>query len=211
MGIENSPQLLNAIRGAFESFGWDRLSFLSLTGKSELMMRDVLAVHLHQSLGDRYHVAREWSSSRHDLVVFEGGVPSTIVETKFWTAFDSLDSKKRLSRNPKHGLLGALEVDVRKIKETRSGVGVPGRDFGATFIYAADPSAMHSPPKGVVKYESHLAKGSAGRALDALLDDAVAAFAEASKEIGVVASGCIGHGKCWGSEVFFGAVIVEVT
>lgn len=92
----------------------DDLAYLFATGKSELEIRNQIALYMHRNRGMGQVVSREWN--RHDLVVLENGVPKLIMEGKSWIHADAANPKKLNigEKSISHG----MRKDLKKIKET---------------------------------------------------------------------------------------------
>jgi len=94
----------------------DDLAFLFATGKSELEIRNAIALHMHKNAQNNQVVTREWM--RHDLAVLEFGQPRLVIEGKSWIHADAADPKKLTQgeNSIRHG----LHNDLEKLAETQS-------------------------------------------------------------------------------------------
>lgn len=132
------------------------MAFLFATGKSELEIRNQIALHLHRNLMSGKSVTREWK--RHDLVIFDGNQPTLIIEGKAWIHSDVISPKKLKSGNK--SVLHALKADIKKMKE--SAAIYPGLRQYITIVLSTtdvmEPS-VPSQDKKVVKYASTHRKG----------------------------------------------------
>lgn len=93
----------------------DDLAYLFATGKSELEIRNQIALYMHRNLNPNYIVAREWH--RHDLAVLENGKPSILIEGKSWIHADAVNPGKMYSGQ--NSIVAGLERDIRKMYLTR--------------------------------------------------------------------------------------------
>jgi hypothetical protein len=94
----------------------DDLAYLFATGKSELEIRNAIALHMHKHTQGQQVISREWK--RHDLAVLEFGKPRIVVEGKSWVHADAADSKKLVEgeKSIRHG----LHNDLEKLEVTRN-------------------------------------------------------------------------------------------
>jgi hypothetical protein len=106
--------LMKSCENAIQEINPDDLAFLLATGKSELEIRNQIALHLNRNRSTHQTVAREWI--RHDLALFEDGLPAFVIEGKSWLHADAVNEKKLLhgSKSIKHG----IESDVKKLKKS---------------------------------------------------------------------------------------------
>ena len=118
--FEASDFSLDRIRGLFahsgELINHEDMAYLFATGKSELEIRNALALYLHRNLEPSQHALREWK--RHDLAVLDSsGQPMVIIEGKVWSHTDVLTPKKLLVGEK--SIKTALEDDIQKLADSR--------------------------------------------------------------------------------------------
>jgi hypothetical protein len=113
-GID-ADDMMKLMIEAIEEIDPDDLAYLFATGKSELEIRNQIALHMHRNAQANQVVSREWN--RHDLAVLEYGWPRIVVEGKSWIHADAADPHK-LTRGDK-SILKGLERDLEKLAETR--------------------------------------------------------------------------------------------
>lgn len=107
---------LHQVRGMV-SHSMDRISpddaaYLFATGKSELEIRNALALWLHDNLTLGHISIREWR--RHDLAVLDAKLqPLMILEGKVWSHTDVVTPKKLM--NGKKSIRAELENDLNKL------------------------------------------------------------------------------------------------
>lgn len=111
---------IDRIRGLFshsqELIKHEDLAYLFATGKSELEIRNALALYLHRELEPSQHALREWK--RHDLAVLDSsGQPMVIIEGKVWSHMDVLTPKKLLVGEK--SIKTALENDIQKLVDSK--------------------------------------------------------------------------------------------
>ena len=112
----DADEMMKLMVEAIEEIDPDDLAYLFATGKSELEIRNQIALHMHRNSRANQVVSREWN--RHDLAVLEYGRPRIVVEGKSWIHADAADPHK-LTRGDK-SILKGLERDLEKLAETRS-------------------------------------------------------------------------------------------
>jgi len=114
MSYHDIDSVMTTFERAIAEVDPDDLAFLFATGKSELEIRDQIAMHLNRHREPRQVIAREWL--RHDLAIFENGLPQVIVEGKSWLHADAVIEKKLMhgSKSIRHG----LEEDIKKLKKS---------------------------------------------------------------------------------------------
>jgi hypothetical protein len=112
----NSNYICQAMVAALNNVTPSDLAYLFATGKSELEIRNQIALHMHRNSRAHQVVSREWN--RHDLAVLEYGSPRIVVEGKSWIHADAADPHK-LTRGGK-SILRGLERDLEKLAETRA-------------------------------------------------------------------------------------------
>lgn len=108
-------EVVDSMVSAIEEIPRDDLAYLFATGKSELEIRNQIALKWHREklFGDV--VSREWH--RHDLVVLSNNEPTLIVEGKSWIHYDAV-SPTKLAKGPK-SIREEMEKDSAKIRETQ--------------------------------------------------------------------------------------------
>ena len=130
----------------------DHMAYLFATGKSELEIRNALALYLHRELDPSQHALREWK--RHDLAVVDSlGDPLLLIEGKVWAHTDVITPKK-LSGGDK-SIKTALENDLKKLMKSRKKY-PKVRCFATTVLFSIDVkgSTATLKPAEIVKYES---------------------------------------------------------
>ena len=110
----DADDMMTLMVEAIEEIDPDDLAYLFATGKSELEIRNQIALHMHRNVQANQVVSREWN--RHDLAVLENGRPRIVVEGKSWIHADAADPHK-LTRGDK-SILKGLERDLEKLAET---------------------------------------------------------------------------------------------
>ena len=110
----DADDMMTLMVEAIEEIDPDDLAYLFATGKSELEIRNQIALHMHRNAQANQVVSREWN--RHDLAVLENGRPRIVVEGKSWIHADAADPHK-LTRGDK-SILKGLERDLEKLAET---------------------------------------------------------------------------------------------
>lgn len=107
--------MMSLIMVALSEMDQDDLAYLFATGKSELEIRNQIALHLHRNLDSNYIVTREWH--RHDLAVLKNGKPEVLIEGKSWIHADAVNpGKMYLGKN---SIVAGIERDIRKMYSTR--------------------------------------------------------------------------------------------
>jgi hypothetical protein len=114
MIYHDPDSVITVFEDAIRSMHPDDLAFLLATGKSELELRTQIALHLNRHKGPFETIAREWA--RHDLVIFNHGLPTVVVEGKSWLHADAVNEKKLMkgSKSIRHG----LEEDLKKLEKS---------------------------------------------------------------------------------------------
>jgi hypothetical protein len=156
--IEISPSEIHVsnvrgmISGAMGGISPDDVAYLFATGKSELEIRNALALHLHHNLAQGQIVIREWK--RHDLAVLDSKLePLMILEGKVWSHTDVITSKK-LMKGQK-SIRAELEKDLQKLaKAADKYPGVAGFITIVLFSIDIDESDSSAEYRDVVKYAS---------------------------------------------------------
>jgi hypothetical protein len=111
----NPDDLMQLMLEAIGKIDPDDLAYLFATGKSELEIRNAIALHMHRSTEGNQVVSREWR--RHDLAVLEFGQPRIVIEGKAWIHADAANPQK-LTQGDKSVRQG-LENDLKKLEATR--------------------------------------------------------------------------------------------
>lgn len=109
--------MMSLMTNAISEISADDLAFLFATGKSELEIRNQIALYMHRNLHSNYIVTREWR--RHDLAVLENGKPKVLVEGKSWIHADAVNPGKMHSG--KNSIVAGLERDIKKMNSTAGG------------------------------------------------------------------------------------------
>jgi hypothetical protein len=107
---------IDRIRGLFahsrDLIESDDMAYLFATGKSELEIRNALALYLHRNLEPAQHSLREWK--RHDLAVVDSaGKPVLIIEGKVWAHSDVINVRKRTGN--RNSIRSELVKDIKKL------------------------------------------------------------------------------------------------
>jgi len=154
--FEQRDFTLDRIRGLFAHsrhlIESDDMAYLFATGKSELEIRNALALYLHRNLQPSQHALREWK--RHDLAVLDSsGQPMLIIEGKVWSHTDVLTPQKLLVGEK--SIKTALENDIQKLansKKKHPNV----RCFITIILFSIDVtgSTADVKPSEIVKYEA---------------------------------------------------------
>jgi hypothetical protein len=147
---------LDRIRGLFAHSGdlieFEDMAYLFATGKSELEIRNALALYLHRELEPSQHALREWK--RHDLAVLDAsGQPMLLIEGKVWSHTDVLSPKKLLVGEK--SIKTALENDLKKLVESKKKY--PSvRCFITIILFSIDVTSSTADLKTseIVKYEA---------------------------------------------------------
>jgi len=106
--------MMDLMLAAISEINPDDLAFLFATGKSELEIRNQIALQLHRNSQGNQIVSREWQ--RHDLAVLELGIPKILVEGKSWIHADAVSPAKMYAG--KNSILAGLEADIKKMINT---------------------------------------------------------------------------------------------
>jgi hypothetical protein len=114
MSYHDPDSVMTIFEDAIRSMHPDDLAFLLATGKSELELRTQIALYLNRHKGPFETIAREWA--RHDLVIFNHGLPTVVVEGKSWLHADAVNEKK-LMKGPK-SIRHGLEEDIKKLEKS---------------------------------------------------------------------------------------------
>ena len=128
------------------------MAYLFATGKSELEIRNALALYIHRELEPSQHVLREWK--RHDLAVLDSsGQPMLIIEGKVWSHTDVLTPKKLLVGEK--SIKTALENDIQKLADSKK-KHPSVRCFITIILFSIDVTGSTADVKSseIVKYEA---------------------------------------------------------
>jgi len=110
----NLDSMMDLMLAGISEINPDDLAFLFATGKSELEIRNQIALQLHRNSQGNQIVSREWQ--RHDLAVLELGVPKILIEGKSWIHTDAVSPAKMYAG--KNSILAGLESDIKKMIHT---------------------------------------------------------------------------------------------
>jgi hypothetical protein len=149
----------------------DDAAYLFATGKSELEIRNALAMHLHHNLAPGQIAIREWK--RHDLAILNSALePLVILEGKVWSHTDVI-TRDKLMKGDK-SIRAALENDIKKLAEAENTYeGVKGFITIVLFSIDIDESGSSAEYREVVKYASLHRRGiKAKNGLENLMLDA---------------------------------------
>lgn len=115
----NPDELMQFCLGAIHEIKPADLAYLFATGKSELEIRNQIALAMHRNRSENQVIAREWK--RHDLAVIENGIPRLIIEGKSWIHADAANPKK-LNKG-KSSIKASMLRDLKKLKNTAKSFG----------------------------------------------------------------------------------------
>jgi hypothetical protein len=120
MHLEPGHVYLDTVRGlmahASDLIDPNEAAYLFATGKSELEVRNALALHINREANDGYVAIREWK--RHDLAVLDSqGDPFLIIEGKSWVHSDAIKPAKLKKGDT--SIRAGLEGDLAKLVEAR--------------------------------------------------------------------------------------------
>jgi hypothetical protein len=110
----NLESMMNLMLAAISEIDPDDLAFLFATGKSELEIRNQIALRLNRGSQGNQVVAREWN--RHDLAVLEFGIPKILIEGKSWIHADAVSPAKMYATNK--SIITGLDSDIKKMLRT---------------------------------------------------------------------------------------------
>ena len=110
----NVEDLMSLCLKAIHEIAPDDLAYLFATGKSELEIRNQIALYMHRNRSENQVVSREWQ--RHDLAILENGNPQLIIEGKSWIHADAANPKKLIKGEK--SICHGLNKDLKKIKNT---------------------------------------------------------------------------------------------
>jgi len=111
----NAEDLMQLMLEAISEIDPDDLAYLFATGKSELEIRNAIALYMHRNAASNQVVSREWN--RHDLAILEFGTPRIVIEGKSWIHTDAADPKKLLEGE--NSIRHNLHNDLEKLAEIR--------------------------------------------------------------------------------------------
>ncbi len=149
----------------------DDAAYLFATGKSELEIRNALAIHLHHNLAPGQIAIREWK--RHDLVILNSTLePLVILEGKVWSHTDVITRQKLM--NGSKSIRAELENDIAKLADaTDTYAGMAGFITIVLFSIDVDESDSLAEYRDVVKYASLHRRGVKSKnGLENLMHDA---------------------------------------
>lgn len=112
--IDPDP-LMKIMVEAISEIAPDDLAYLFATGKSELEIRNQIALYLHRNCQENQIVTREWK--RHDLAILEHGEPILLIEGKSWIHTDAVNPGKLFSGSK--SIIAGLESDIKKMHTTK--------------------------------------------------------------------------------------------
>jgi hypothetical protein len=122
-------------------------SYLMLTSKVELPIRDLIAWRLHERLDPDYIVSREWK--RCDLAILsKEGSPLLLIEFKACYHFDLYREKNF------ENYRGKLESDFAKSKKMIERLGNPRIEFFNVLLVTKPKNAISEALRDVVKYSA---------------------------------------------------------
>ena len=108
-------EIIESMVSAIGEIPINDLAYLFASGKSELEIRNQIALKWHRENLFGEVVSREWR--RHDLVVLTNNEPTLILEGKSWIHYDAV-SPTKLAKGPK-SIRKEMEKDIAKIRETQ--------------------------------------------------------------------------------------------
>jgi len=149
----------------------DDAAYLFATGKSELEIRNALAIHLHHNLAPGQIAIREWK--RHDLAILNSALePLVILEGKVWSHTDVITRQKLM--NGSKSIRAELENDIAKLADaTDTYAGMAGFITIVLFSIDIDESDSLAEYRDVVKYASLHRRGVESKnGLENLMHDA---------------------------------------
>lgn len=163
-------QMRGLISHALRELEQSDLAFLFASGKSELEIRNQIALHMHRNVEYPTIVTREWR--RHDLAVLDKNDPVFLIEGKAWIHSDAVSPTKLRKGNT--SILHALESDIQKMRETaqlypsvRQYITIVLSTTDVLEAFASDEA------RALVKYASTHKKGlTKFKSMDELVDNA---------------------------------------
>jgi hypothetical protein len=186
-------QTLNSIEASFQPC---ELSYLALTSKIELSVRDKWAYLLHRQLDPSFVVSREWgikgNKSRVDLAILKGFIPNSLIELKAMYSFDALNQKEneRFASRIRNDFIKA-----KRIANQNTGV--------YALLLATHPKSVIPDSFGnkIVKYRPSINRVINKYGEDVVAQKTKAAVAEAYAEWDCVTHGTIKGGATFGISV----------
>jgi hypothetical protein len=173
MHLEPGHVYLDTVRGlmahASDLIDPNEAAYLFATGKSELEVRNALALHINREANDGYVAIREWK--RHDLAVLDSqGDPFLIIEGKSWVHSDAIKPAKLKKGDT--SIRAGLEGDLAKLVEARRKF-PQAQTYITTLLFSIEFSdeSTHAPIHKAVKYASLHKQGvKASGDLEKLMD-----------------------------------------
>ena len=132
----NSNHICQAMAASLKNVSPDDLAYLFATGKNELHLRDLLALHLHKTLqleGDEF-VGREWR--KHDLSINDGNTALVVIEGKSYIHYDA--ANKMHLEGGKNTIKHDLEKDLAKCHATNSKSKVETKIFFTAILFTVE-------------------------------------------------------------------------
>jgi len=208
----SSQSLADLLGKAMLEVSQDDVSFLAAGSKPEGVIRDRLAMYVHQRTD--LIAAREWDN-RTDLALLSKHGPEVLIELKVWTHFDAADEKKLRKESPKHGISGAFSSDAAKLKETGAELvkrfGMQPKLFTITVLFGVAVTDANEPFPGVVKYAGgHRQALKKFGNLNSLCDYGLQEAKKLFEKHGDTAIQYLGVGTTWGMSVRLDALVTEV-
>jgi hypothetical protein len=131
--VIDPDSLMKIMVDAISEIAPDDLAYLFATGKSELEIRNQIALYLHRNSQDNQIVTREWK--RHDLAILEHGKPKLLIEGKSWIHADAVSPKKMFAGS--RSIIAGLESDIKKMYATEEEY--PGvNNYITTILFTVD-------------------------------------------------------------------------
>jgi hypothetical protein len=187
----------------------DDLAFLYATGKNELLLRDLLAIHMSKSLelNSDEVVAREWK--RHDLTVLKSGIPKLLIEGKVGIHLDAANPKKLLTA--KKSMKADLENDINKMTKTLKNVS-DGSAYITNALFTVEISKNADFNYGQVTYaKSHISGARKYKGYESLVVEARERLNSVLGNYGELSSGEIEIGKYAGTQVHLDFFVLRVS
>jgi len=132
----DSNYICQAMVAALKNVTPSDLAYLFATGKNELHLRDLLAIHFHNSLkleGDEF-VGREWR--KHDLSINSGNSPLVVIEGKSYIHYDA--ANKMHLEGGKNTIKHDLEKDLAKCHASNSKSKVETKIFFTAILFTVE-------------------------------------------------------------------------
>lgn len=148
--LNPTKNLVEAVRSARKLIDEKALAHALITGKCELLVRDLLAaqIDMTDARNEKIYSAREWR--KHDLSIFQENELEVVVEGKAWIHADMLAEKKLNSG--KKSVWASMKKDLLKLQKTK-------REFGSintylsTLLVTCDASNRDFVSVNPVKYD----------------------------------------------------------